>query len=266
MALTADRKPRTRRFRTSRTIVALILREMVTTYGRSPGGYLWAVIEPVAALALLSVVFSLIVHSPPLGTDFALFYATGVLPFLLYSDVTTKVSRALRFSRPLLHYPGVRFLDAVIARFILALLTHLTVFIVIMLGLHLIFDPGTILDAGAVVRALALAALLGLGLGTFNCVAILAVPIWEQAWSIVNRPMFIVSGILFIYEDVPAVFRDIAWLNPVLHVIGLMRRGFFATYDASWASDAYVLIWALVPLLIGLLVLRRSSREVLANW
>ena len=33
-----------RRFATARTIMALILREMSTRYGRTPGGYLWTVV------------------------------------------------------------------------------------------------------------------------------------------------------------------------------------------------------------------------------
>jgi capsular polysaccharide transport system permease protein len=33
-----------------RTIVALIMREMATSYGRSPGGYIWAIAEPVAGI------------------------------------------------------------------------------------------------------------------------------------------------------------------------------------------------------------------------
>ena len=45
-----------RRFATVRTSVALMLREMVTTYGRSPGGYIWAVVEPVAAATALRAV------------------------------------------------------------------------------------------------------------------------------------------------------------------------------------------------------------------
>ena len=48
---------RANRFRMPRTIVALVLREMATTHGRSPGGYVWAVLEPVAALIVMTVVF-----------------------------------------------------------------------------------------------------------------------------------------------------------------------------------------------------------------
>ncbi|MCX7288621.1 MAG: hypothetical protein NTW20_13985 [Rhodobacterales bacterium] len=70
-----------RGFRTSRSVVALMLREMSTTYGRSPGGYLWVILEPVGGIALLSLVltFGLRVKSPGLGINFPLFYATGVL-------------------------------------------------------------------------------------------------------------------------------------------------------------------------------------------
>ncbi|MDJ0823602.1 MAG: sugar ABC transporter permease, partial [Paracoccaceae bacterium] len=37
---------RRRRFATARAVMALMLREMSTSFGRSPGGYLWAILEP----------------------------------------------------------------------------------------------------------------------------------------------------------------------------------------------------------------------------
>lgn len=117
----------------SRAIVALVLREIATAQGRIAGGYLWSVAEPVAAVALLSAVFALALTAPPLGQDFALFYATGYLPFMLYMDLAQKTGVALRFSRPLLAYPAVSWIDAIIARFVLNLLTQLLV-IAIMLG------------------------------------------------------------------------------------------------------------------------------------
>ena len=48
-----------------RTVLALMLREMATTYGRSAGGYLWAILDPVLGIALLSVLFSLALRHPP---------------------------------------------------------------------------------------------------------------------------------------------------------------------------------------------------------
>ena len=54
------------RFLTLRTITALVLREMSATYGRSPGGYVWAVVQPIGMILFLSVGFSLLVRSPSL--------------------------------------------------------------------------------------------------------------------------------------------------------------------------------------------------------
>ena len=43
---------RGRSFASLRCVIALMLREMATTYGRSPGGYLWVMLEPIAGIAL----------------------------------------------------------------------------------------------------------------------------------------------------------------------------------------------------------------------
>lgn len=41
-------------------------------------------------------------RTPPLGTNFAIFYATGVVPFMTYLDMSGKVANSIRYSKPLL--------------------------------------------------------------------------------------------------------------------------------------------------------------------
>lgn len=89
-----------RRFATTRTIMALLLREMTTRYGRSPGGYVWALLEPIGAIMIFAVGFSLLFKNPPLGSSFILFFATGFLPFNLYQNISVMVARALVFFAP----------------------------------------------------------------------------------------------------------------------------------------------------------------------
>ena len=113
-----------RRSSSPRVIAALMQREMSTTYGRSALGYLWAVLEPVGGIMVITLVFTLAFRSPPVGTSFPLFFASGVLPFTAFMDTMTKVSSAIRFSRPLLFYPGVTFMDAILARVLMNVLTQ----------------------------------------------------------------------------------------------------------------------------------------------
>lgn len=252
-----------RSHKTARTVTALVLREMATTYGRSPGGYLWAVLEPVAAVVLLTLVFSLALRSPPLGENFALFYATGYLPFSLYMSLQTRISQSIRFSRPLLAYPAVNFADAIIARFLLNFLTQIMVVFVVIGGIVLHFDLRVAIDLPAALLALGLAGLLGLGIGALNCFVMSFIPVWQNIWAILMRPLFIVSGIFFTYEEAPAALRDVIWWNPLLHVTGLSRKAFYPSYDALYASVTYTAGIGVVTLFFGLLLLGRWHREIL---
>ncbi|MBB4208469.1 ABC transporter permease [Roseinatronobacter bogoriensis] len=99
-----------------RAVAALVLREMSTRYGRTPGGYLWAIPEPLGLIVILSLAFSLLARPPALGTSFLLFKATGLMILHAFMVLCGQVGNALTFSRPLLRYPRVAWIDAVMAR------------------------------------------------------------------------------------------------------------------------------------------------------
>ncbi len=248
-----------------RSVSALVLREMSTTYGRSPGGYVWAVLEPVLGTALLTFVFSLAFSSPPLGTSFALFYATGLLPFLMYTDLVTKVMQSIQFSRQLLFYPRVTFLDAIVARFVLALVTNISVMAILFVGIIQLFGLNLILDLPAILSSAAMAASLGLGFGILNCFLMSSFQIWIRVWAILNRPMFIISCIFFLPENLPETYRDILYYNPLVHIVGEMRTGFYPGYEGSYVSHLYVYGFSAVCALLGMALLVKYNRHILNN-
>ncbi|WP_372574013.1 ABC transporter permease [Ruegeria jejuensis] len=251
------------RWTSPRTITALILREMSTRYGRNPGGYIWAILEPLGIIVILSFGFSLLMRSPSLGNSFLLFYASGYLVFNLYQNLSLTVSKAIRFSRPLLMYPVVTWVDAILARFILNLLTSLLVTYILITGILATVDSRAVLEMGPIAEALALAALLGLGVGTLNCAIGGLYPTYELIWSIATRPLFLVSGIFYIYEDMPQNVQDVLWYNPLIHITGLMRSGIYPTYHPLYISEIFILIISLSTLLMGLILLGRYHRDIL---
>lgn len=252
-----------RRFAGARTIGALVLREMSTRYGRTPGGYLWAVLEPLAAILFLAIGFSLVIRTPPLGTSFLLFYATGFLPFNLYQSISGTTGRAIGYSKPLLKFPAVSWVDAVLARFLLNSLTGILITFLLIGGVYAVTDSRAVLNLPPAVLAMALSLLLGLGVGTVNCVLMGLYPLWEVIWSIITRPLFLASGVLFLYEDLPPLAQDILWYNPLLHLTGLLRSAFYPTYSASYVSIVYVLLVSLVLLALGLTLMGRYHRVIL---
>ncbi|MEX2519009.1 MAG: sugar ABC transporter permease, partial [Paracoccaceae bacterium] len=153
-----------------RVIIAMMMREMSTRYGRSAGGYIWAIIEPAGMIAVMSVAFSFAMRSPALGGSFPLFFATGYLAFQFYSELSQFSSSAVLMNKPLLTYPRVTPIDAILARFLLQFMTLCVASAVILAGIIIIEDIHTIYNFMEIIKAIILASLLGLGFGATNTV------------------------------------------------------------------------------------------------
>jgi capsular polysaccharide transport system permease protein len=222
-----------------RVIAALILRETIARYGAAPGGYLWAVAEPVGGVILLAAAFSFLVQAPPLGPSFLFFYATGLIPFLTFTSAVTSAMAAIQANRWLLAYPPVGALDCILARAILETLTSACVAglvfagLFLSLGLHLPFDP--VAFAGA----LALALLAGVGVGTLNALLVGILPVWRQVWAVLSKPLFLVSGVLFTFDTLPPGLATFIWFNPVSHAIAEMRAAFYGPDQGLFVSWPY---------------------------
>jgi capsular polysaccharide transport system permease protein len=250
-------------FTALRSILALILREMVSTYGDSPGGYVWAFLQPIGMIIMLSIGFSLLIRSPSLGTSFILFYATGFLTYDMFNQLMRVVLAALKYSRAMLAYPRVIWLDAILARFILNAVTFLAVFCIVIAAVLVFDDTRTVIIIQPILIGLVICMLTGLGVGMLNCLLIGLFPVWNIIWKILTRPMFIASGVIFIYEDMPRAVQDILWWNPILHATGLVRSGFYPNYYASYVSLTYCFAVCLILIAFAILMLSKTHAEIL---
>lgn len=252
-----------RRFATWRTISALILREMSTTYGRSPGGYLWMILEPVLGIIVLSMIFSAGFRTPSLGTNFAMFYATGLVAYGMYGAVATAVSGAIRGSKSLLAYPGVTFLDALLARFLLTVLTQALVSYILISFIRTVYDTQTVVEFGTVLLGYTMMVTFGTSVGLLNGFLSMRYELWGRIWGILTRPLVFISGVIFLYDNMPEPYRSWLWWNPLVHCIGTIRSGFYIHYDALYASPLYVFSVSAIVGVTGMLFLSRHYRELL---
>lgn len=246
-----------------RVVAAMLRREMSTRYGRTSGGYLWAVAEPAGMILMLSFAFALLMRKPDLGESFIVFFATGFLSFNFYRMTATQMSTAVRGNRALLRYPNVAPIDALSARMVLQTLTNFMVMAVI-LGVAVAWTGERVrLDFGPIALALSAATVLAAGVGTVNAVLFHMYPLYEKFFNIVNRPLFIISGVLYTPESLPSSMQSVIAWNPLVHVVATFRQGIFPVYHATVNVIAYPLLLGLVLLLLGLLLLRRHGERLL---
>ncbi len=250
----------------ARAVSALMLREMNTRYGRTPGGYVWAIAEPLGMIILLGFAWSLLARSPSLGTSYFLFKATGFMVLQTFTVLGGQIGGALMFSKRLLWYPRITWIDAILARFALNAAVVFAVTTLIIGGILLYEGLRPVIAWGPVFLAMGMAAGMGLGMGCLNCYLFMRFPVWQQIWSILTRPLFLISGVILLYEDMPQMAQQVLWYNPILHLTGWMREGFYPMYRPDYISAVYVGVWIAVPMALGLMLLRRHHRDLLAKF
>ena len=256
--------PKTQALRQApRAIFALMLREFNTGFGRTRGGYIWAVLEPALGITLLSFIFSLALRAPPLGTDFALFYATGLLPYLAFSNISKKTASAFSQARALFMHPLLTVIDAIIARFLLVTLTQLCIAALVITFIIWMFAPVIAPAPALLILATLQLMLIAFGIGLINSSLFLISPIWSRIWGIISRPLLILSCVFYLFEKVPHPYQDWLWFNPLIHIIGLFRAGVYHNYHAQYVEPLYVLSLALWLILIGLVLLAQNKENLI---
>lgn len=247
-----------------RVVGALLVREMATRFGSKPGGYVWALLDPAAHILLMTIIFRAIARAPALGTSFALFFATGYIAFQFYQAMSSYLNSAIRANKALLNYPNVAPIDTVVARFILQVCTTSLVAFIVLGTIVVTMRVQASIHWPAILEAVAMACVFGLGVAMVNCVLFVKYPLYEQVFNIVNRPLFLISGVFFLPDSIPAPYRDLIFINPLVHIIMGFRRGFYPEYRAIGLDMNYLYGIVFLTLFAGILVFT-FSRKTLRN-
>lgn len=245
-----------------RVIHALILREVKVRFGRLKIGYLWALLEPILFVLVLSIIFTIRRNHTVYGMPLLMFLLTGIIPFLVFRNTMGKTISAAMSSAPLLHLPQINLFEIVVARSILEFVTVFIAFNIICILMHL--SGFAVIEIESPLKILIV--LLGMSLTGFALgVAIGAwtplFPILEQLTNIfIGRPLFLISGVFFTVEMVPIWLREYLLLNPLFHLIEMFRSAFFISFESEYTDPFYTSSFILISLFVALLTQRALRR------
>ena len=242
-------------------IWALMMREVMTRFGRHKLGYLWVFLEPTIHIGVWFVI-RLAIRAGGGAADMSpwLFLGTGVMPLVTFMQMNSYVGGAISANGALLAFPPVKTLDTIAARFLLESGTLIVVAVALFTGL-VAFGVATWPDSlGTLALAGGGMALLGLGFGICKAIAKAFFPVAGQLNVIVVRVLYLTSGIFFDPEKLPPDIQYWLSFNPCLHGVQLFRHGYSNLYVTNLADPWYLFSWALGLVALGLL-LERITRH-----
>jgi len=245
-----------------RVLGALLIREVITRYGRHNIGFLWLFVEPM--LFTLGVTALWTATKSIHGSDLpiAAFALTGYSTVLLWRNMPGRTIGAIRSSSALLYHRNIKPLDIYLARVLLEAGGASISFMVlglVFIAIEWIAPPEDILMVTAGWLALAwFGAALAIALGTLSYLSELV----DKFWHPFSYLMFPLSGAAFLVSALPRNFQEIVLLLPMVHAVEFVRDGYFGSKITAIYDLSYLLVFNLVLSVVALMFLRYVSRRV----
>lgn len=225
----------------------LTLHRIRVRYKQSLLGPAWAVLQPLATMGVLTVVFSYIARMPTGDVPYALFALAGLVPWIAFSNAVTTSTQSLVSHAQLVtrvYFPReIVPLTYVFAALVDGAITG--VLLLLLMAYHGIVPDASVWLALPILLLLA-ALMTGVALAAaatnvrFRDVGV-AVPIGLQLF-------LFASPIAYPLDTVPARVMGLYILNPLVGIIENFRRVMLDTGPLHGPSLAVTVIWVVVLL------------------
>ncbi len=240
----------------------LTKRDLHVRYTTNALGYVWSVLDPLLMAGIYYVVFVEIFHRGGTGEQpYIVFLLSGLLPWTWFNAAVLDFTRAFSREAKLIRstaIPRTIWVNRIVLSKGIEFLFSLPVLAIFAIV------AGAELNWRAVLFPLALLiqTIMLVGLGMIIAPVVVFFKDLERAVRLILRLLFYASAIVFQLDDVPSSFKPLIALNPLVGLFGLYRSAFFPN-DLDWGLVLISAVGALVFLVLGILVFRRTIRTVL---
>ena len=245
-----------------RVIGALLMREIITRYGRNNIGFLWLFVEPLLMTLLIVSLWGYIRANQVSSLNMFAFVMTGYPMMMMWRSASSRAIGAIGANISLLYHRNVRVLDTLFARMLLEI-AGASIAQVVIVGLFVamswIAPPS---DVFYMLMAWFLMAMFAIGLGLVICSVAYKFEAFGKVWGTLSFIMMPLSGVFFFVHALPAQIREYVLWIPKVHGTEMFRAGYFGSSVITYENPWYLLLCNLVLLFFGLAMVSQLSKGV----
>ncbi|MDI1307903.1 MAG: ABC transporter permease [Methylotenera sp.] len=246
-----------------RVIGALLMREILTRFGRHNIGFMWLFVEPMIFTLAVTALWTLSGASH--GSDFPIvaFAITGYSSVLLWRNMAGRCIGSIEPNASLMYHRNVKVIDIYAARLLLEAGGATISFMV--LGLFFMYigwlNPPE--DISKVLFAWFMLAWFGISLAVLLASLSEKYELVDKIWHPTSYILFPLSGAAFMVDSLPIQAQEFVLYLPMVHGVELLREGYFGSTFKAHYDIAYMATVCLCLTLLGLAMTRKISREVM---
>jgi lipopolysaccharide transport system permease protein/teichoic acid transport system permease protein len=244
-------------------IYAMALRDFESRYAGTLGGAIWALIQPLATIAIFYFVFAIgfRVQSPG-DTPFILWFVCGLMPWFMFSDTLNMIASSVTENAHLVKKTVFPTEVLALVKILSAVLPHL-VFLLIVIVMLFFFDVPFRIERFVLPYYFACIVALLLGIGWLVSALQVFYRDIGQALAIFLNVWFWATPIVWPEQIIPESFRWILTYNPMYYIVTGYRDALVYPH-VIWpgvAQTSYFWCFAAACILAGSFVFNRLKPE-----
>lgn len=245
-----------------RVVFALLMREIITRYGRHNIGFLWLFAEPMIFTLGITILWTATKSAHGSQLPIVGFAVTGYSTVLLWRNVANRCGKAVEANAALLFHRNVKIIDLMLARIILEIAGASISFIVlsiVFISVGLMAMPAdifTMIVAWFLTAWLATA--IALNVGVISEVS----EVFDRLWHAFTYILFGLSGVGFLVDWLPQNFQKVVLYIPMVHGTEMLRHGYYGDIIRTYEDPGYLIVFNLVLTVVGLWGIKRLSKMV----
>jgi ABC-type polysaccharide/polyol phosphate export permease len=245
-----------------RVLHALLMREVITRFGRDNLGVLWLAAEPMMFTLGVATLWIAVGLQHASNLPIIAFAITGYSSVLLWRNCASRCAMAIESNKGLLYHRNVRVIDVFLTRILLevagATASFLFLATIFTWGgwMELPADPLKVVGGWLMLAWFGAALALLIGAGTAYS------PIAERLWHPAAYLLFPISGAAFMVDWLRPEFQEMVLALPMVHGVEMLRDGYFGDKVTTHYSVGYMALCCLLLTLAGLFLVREAGRRV----
>jgi len=245
-----------------RVLYALMMREVITRFGRQNLGVLWVFVEPMIFTLGVAAIWTAAGLHHSSSIPIIAFAVTGYSSVLLWRNCANHSIGAIAQNLGLLYHRNVRVIDVFLTRSILEIAGATTSFAVLSVYFIWIGWLTAPVDALQVVFGWLMLCWFGTVLALLIGAATAYSHVVEKLWGPASYLLFPLSGAAYMVDWLPTQMQQIVLTLPMVHGLEMLREGYFGNVVRTHYDLGYMATSCLVMSLAGLLVVREAGRRV----
>ena len=245
-----------------RVVGALLMREVITRYGRHNIGFFWLFVEPMIFTLGITALWTAVQSAHSVRLPIVAFAVTGYSSVLLWRNMPNRLVGAVGPNLALMYHRNVKVIDVYFARLALEALGASVSFAVLALCFTALGWMQWPEDIGKVLLAWFMLAWFGASLAIFIGAVSERTEIIDKIWAPITYLTFPLSGAAYMVEWLPPAAQKAVLYLPMVHGVELLREGYFGSAVHAHYDIAYMASACLCLTFFGLMQERHISRRL----